>query len=246
MPKLRNIHPVLVRPQISANIGAAVRAAKSMGLGPVLLVAPHAAIDKSARALAAGAVRNLAKVRSHAALGETVRDAVRVYGLSARLREHRSPPIWLEEAVTGALAHSSLGPVHFLFGTERTGLENEELDHAHVTVRIKTSGRFRSLNLAQAVMVTAYEIRRQAGARLARPEYQPATAGDLERAVAAMTAALDRRDFFISTKRILAVRRLRDLLGRGVPTVNEIAMLRGMIRSLDEDPIVAEATARLD
>ena len=85
MPKLRNIHPVLVRPRIPANIGAAVRAAKSMGLGPVLLVAPHAAIDKSARALAAGAVRDLAKVRSASSLGETVRDAVRVYGLSAHL-----------------------------------------------------------------------------------------------------------------------------------------------------------------
>ncbi len=237
-PKLSHIHPVLVRPRISANIGAAVRAAKSMGIGSVMLIEPHAGITEAAISLAAGAVKELESVKSLPTLADAVKNATRVFGFSARDRDHRSGAVWLEEAAAEALSASATGKVLFLFGTERTGLENEELDHAQVIVRIPTSSRFKSLNLAQSVMVAAYELRRQAGASIAPCEYETATAGQIERFVDAFVEALDRRDFFVSSKRELAIRRLRDLLGRAKPFSNEIQLLRGMIRALDEDEIL--------
>jgi TrmH family RNA methyltransferase len=233
--RLAAIHPVLVRPTIAANIGAAVRAAKAMDLGAVHLVAPHAPMNESAEMLAAGAVAELRRVKSHESLEDAIQGAVRVYGLSARRHEHRVAPIWLEEAAAEAVAVADRGPVLFLFGTERTGLENEELDHAQRLVRIKTSTRFMSLNLAQAVMIVAYELKRAAGAELEPYPYVPATADEIERCVEAFALALDRRDFFISSKRPLAVRRIRDMFGRALPNKNEISLLRGMIRALDED-----------
>lgn len=237
-PDLTAIHPCLVRPTGPQNIGAAVRAAKVMGLGAVRLVQPHAALDVEARKMAAGAVRELAHVRSFPSLAEAVHGVKRVFGLSARAREHRTKPVWLQDAVADALAASAHGPVLFLFGTERTGLENEELDFAHVSVRIPTSEKFKSLNVAQAVMVTAYELRRQCGAEIEEYDYELATAEDINNCIDAFVRALDRRDFFVSSKRILAIRRLHDLLGRGAPTDNEMQLLRGMLRALDEDPPV--------
>lgn len=234
-PKLQRIHPVLVRPRISANIGAAVRAAKSMGLGSVMLIEPHAGITEAAVSLAAGAVKELQSVKSFASLEEPVNHAVRVFGFSARRHDHRSQPVWLEDAAAEALTASERGTVLLLFGTERTGLENEELDHAQKIVRIPTSSRFKSLNLAQSVMVAAYEIRKRAGAAMEPYGYEPALAGDIERFIDAFVDALDRRDFFVSSKRELAIRRLRDLLGRAAPFANEVQLLRGMIRALDEE-----------
>jgi TrmH family RNA methyltransferase len=233
--RLAAIHPVLVRPTVPANIGAAVRAAKAMDLGAIRLVAPHAPVNEAAESLAAGAVAELRRVRSFPALSDAIKGAVRVYGLSARRHEHRTAPIWLDEAAAEAVSLAARGTVLFLFGTERTGLENEELDHAQRIVRIKTSSRFMSLNLAQAVMVVAYELKRAAGAELEPYPYVPATADEIERCVEALARSLDRRDFFISSKRTLAVRRIRDMLGRAAPNKNEISLLRGMIRALDED-----------
>ncbi len=238
MPRISRIRPVLVRPMISGNIGAAARVVKAMGLGALRLVRPHAEINEHSRMMAAGALGELGRVKSCESLDEALEGAVRVFGFSARRREHRASPIWLEEAAADALRATEHGPVVFLFGTERTGLENEELDRAHVLVRIKTSPRFRSLNLAQSVMVTAYELRRQVGAKMESYDYTPATAGEVENCIQALASALDRRDFFKPSKREMAIRRIRDLFGRATPNQNEISLLRGMIRSLDEDPVV--------
>lgn len=235
---LRRIHPVLVRPEGSGNIGAAVRAAKTMGLGNVRLVRPHAELDVETRKMSAGAIGALSTLESFDTLNEAIGDAVRVYGFSARRREHRAQPVWLGEIAEEAVGLAEHGSVVFLFGTERTGLENEELDLAHACVRIPTSEEFRSLNLAQSVMVTAYELRRLPGAEREKFHYQPAKAEEVENCVQALGAALDRRDFFIPEKREKALRRIRDLLGRALPNENEIALLRGMVRSLDEDPVI--------
>ncbi len=244
---LARIYPVLVRPQIAANIGAAVRAAKAMGLGPVMLVRPHAdPTTDDAISLAAGARAALETVTSVASTKDAVKGAVRVIGFSARRREHRSPPVWLHEAVTEALKAAGEGPVALLFGTERTGLENEELDQAQVIARIPTGPDFTSINLAQSVMIAAYELRKQAGSRMESYGYTPASTEMVSHAIDALVEALDRRAFFISSKRTLAIRRLRDMFGRAAPLENEIHMLRGMFRSLDTDPVVAEETADPD
>ncbi|RMH55667.1 MAG: TrmJ/YjtD family RNA methyltransferase [Candidatus Hydrogenedentota bacterium] len=235
---LGRIVPCLVRPEGSGNIGSAARAAAVMGLGTLRLVQPHAPINLEARKMAAGAQEALRAARSCASLDEALHDAVFVLGFSARRREHRIQPVWLESAVPKALAAARKGTVVLLFGNERTGLENPELDRAHQVVRIPTSRVFSSLNLAQAVMTAAYEFRRHAGAEMEEYHYELAPAEDVERCIQALAAALDRRRFFAKAKRTLALRRLRDLFGRAVPYKNEISLLRGMIRSLDEDPPV--------
>lgn len=206
-----------------------------MGLGDLFLVEPHAPITVETRQMASGACDRLDAVRSFANLDSAIAGAVKVYGLSARRRERRASPIWVEDIVPEALAASRTGPVVFLFGTERTGLENDELDRAHRIVRIPTSTEFKSLNIAQAVMIVGYELRRSIGAELGEIASEPATANDIALCVEALAAALDRRGFFIPKKRTYALRRIRDLLGRGSPEKSEISLLRGMIRSLDED-----------
>lgn len=241
------IYPVLVRPQIAGNIGSAVRAAKVMGLGPVRLVRPHADPEADeARSLAAGARPDLDLIESVDSTAEAVRGAVRVIGFSARRRDHRSQPLWLPEAATEALRAAAQGPVALLFGTERTGLENEELDHAQVLARIPTGPDFTSINLAQSVMIAAYEIRRQAGGAMESYDYMPAPAETITGFIEALAKALDRRGFFVSTKRALAIRRLGDLFGRAVPYENEIAMLWGMIKSLDTDPVLDDGRGGSD
>jgi len=90
------------------------------------------------------------------------------------------------------------------------------------------------MNLAQAVMVTAYEIKKQAGAKIEPYDYEPATGEDIECLIQALDNALERRDFFKPNKRNMALRRMRDLFGRAAPKKNEISLFRGMLRCLDE------------
>ena len=238
MPDLSRIHPCLVRPVGPLNIGSSVRAAKVMGLGSLSLIKPHADLDSDARKMSAGAIEELAKVQSYNSVEDAIDDSVLVIGMSARLREHRAAPVWLHDVVPEIVSATDQGKVIILFGTERTGLENEELDFSHRMVKIHTSDQFSSINVAQSVMIVAYELRRAMDLPQKENPYTLAETRDIELAVEALATALDKRDFFTSSKRALALRRVRDLLGRAAPHDNEISLLRGMIRSLDEHSMV--------
>jgi len=169
-PNLDNIHIVLSHTTEPMNIGAAARAMKTMGLSRLVLIRPRDPFGERARALAHGAVDVLEAARVVLDHKAAIRDVVVAAGTTARPRELRRDALLSPTALARRLlAHSAEGPVALLFGTERTGLTNEEINDCRYLSRIEASAAHTSLNLAQAVMVYCWELRRLYLEESARP-----------------------------------------------------------------------------
>jgi TrmH family RNA methyltransferase len=155
-----NIIVVLSRTTEPANVGAACRALKTMGLRKLRLVAPLNPKGRTARALAHGAEDVLDAAEVYDDLASAVGDAVVVAGTTARRRQLRKHALLApEELAERVVTHAREGKVVVLFGTERTGLTNDETDICRYLSRVDTADAQPSLNLAMAVMLYAWEIR---------------------------------------------------------------------------------------
>ena len=175
-PSLDNIVVVLSHTTEPMNIGAVCRAMKTMGLKHLRLISPLNPKGRTARALAHGAEDILDSALVVDSLLDAVGDALVVAGTTARQRQlrkqaHLAPPDLAEHLVH----HSRSGQVAILFGTERSGLTNDEVDICRYLSSVDTAPEHGSLNLAQAVMLYAWEIRQAWG--LAREQDQEAAAG---------------------------------------------------------------------
>jgi TrmH family RNA methyltransferase len=221
---------VLVRPARPANVAAACRAMKNMGLGSLRLVAsPDGLAAPEARALAYGAWDVLDAAVVFPTLVDAVADAALVVMTSARPEAAGWTPRRLAAEVA-RLAGS--GRVALVFGPEASGLTLAELALAHVTVRIPTDPAQPSLNLAQAVLLVAYELFLAPGVE-AEPAEQPrATAGELEAALRELRDALILVGYLNPTNPDAILGELRALVVRGRPTPREVSLLRGMARQL--------------
>lgn len=159
-PSLDNVIVVLSRTTEPMNIGAACRAMKTMGLSRLRLIAPLNPKGRSARALAHGAEDILEAAEVVDTLEEAIADVLVVTGTTARQRQLRKqallPPADLADHVAD---HSRSGRVAILFGTERTGLTNDEVDICRYLSTVDTAPEQPSLNLAQAVMLYSWEIK---------------------------------------------------------------------------------------
>lgn len=235
-----NIRIVLVGTQHPGNIGSAARAMKTMGLASLRLVAPERFPDPEANMLAAGADDLLAAVPVHGDLVEALAGCRFVVGTSARRRTIPLPELSPREAARQLVQASAEGPVALLFGRERTGLENEELQRCHASVCIPTDPNFASLNLAAAVQVLSYELRlavlEAAGGQLptGRPmpppdTEPPATADELERLFGHLEQALDDIDFHKGRPPEMVMGRLRRLYLRAGLDTREVKILRGIL-----------------
>lgn len=155
---------ILARTSHPGNIGSAARAIKTMGFSRLLLADPQMSKPQStdeAIALASGADDVLAKSQVYPSLAAACSEFQWVFGLTSRDREFGPPAISLGQAAELLIqARNSGQKVAFLFGTERTGLENEDFDYCTHRVWIDANPEYSSLNLAQAVMVCAYEARK--------------------------------------------------------------------------------------
>ena len=161
-PATTRLRFVLVGTQHPGNIGAAARAMKTMGLARLVLVAPERPLDEDAYRRSAGAEDVLGDAPVVATLAEAVADCRLVLGCTARSRRVQLEELLPEVAGQRAVAKAvELGEVAFVFGRERTGLTNEELQLCHAAVHIPSDPEFSSLNLAAAVQVLAYETRMQ-------------------------------------------------------------------------------------
>ncbi len=242
------IRIVLVGTQHPGNIGSAARAIKTMGLSRLVLVAPERFPDREADALAAGARDLLDTAAIHATLADAVADCRLVLGCTARSRRVPLPEQRPRDAAATALAEAADGAeVALVFGRERTGLENEELQLCHGAVHIPSNPEYGSLNLAAAVQVLAYELRMAwlAGARGApgpgtRPPApapaagadergEPASHAQLEGFFAQLAETLDAIDFHKGRAPESAMRKLRRLFLRARPDVREVRLLRGVL-----------------
>lgn len=230
--RLDGVDVVLVRPTRAPNVAAACRALKNMGLRSVALVGRDPGLqDPAARALAYGAWDVLDGVRRHESLREAVAGAVFVAGTSGRPHPEAWSPRRLAEE---SAARTAGGRLAVVFGPEAEGLRNDELALCHVRVHIPTDPAQHSLNLAQAVLLVAYELRLAAvtgGAAGAESE-PPARAGELEEALDGLREALLAIGYLNPDNPEAILAELRRLFARAAPTSRETTLLRGLARQV--------------
>ena len=226
---------VLVRPQLGENIGAAARAMLNFGLVDLRLVAPRDGWpNPRAGPAASGADVVLEEARLFDTVAEAVADCPFVYATTVRKRGLVLPVVGPDAAAEEI--RSNHGRSAILFGAERSGLETEEAAIAHKILTIPINPEFRSLNLAQAVIIVAYEWSKQQG--LAVPtesdSAEPrATQEQLEGLIGQMDDALEMSGYYFPPDRVPATRKtMRTILGKAGWSNREIQALRGMIRAL--------------
>lgn len=232
---LARLRVVLVASQHPGNIGAAARAMKVMGLSDLALVAPADFPSPQAEARASGAGDVLAAARVHDRLDEAIADCTLAIGASARERRTAWPLLDARGAAGRALALASEGRrVALVFGRERSGLTNDELDLCQVHLRVPTNPDYASLNLAAAVQVVSYELRMAAGDTVTpAATAEPVTTKDMEGLYKHWAEVLTASGFLDPDEPKLLMRRLRRLFNRAAPDRTELNILRGALRALD-------------
>ena len=234
------IRIVLVGTQHPGNIGSAARAMKTMGLSQLVVVAPEKAPDVDSLALAAGADDVLEAATTVATLAQAVADCRYVLGCSARSRRVALEELAPRAAAARVVAAAAGGAqVALVFGRERTGLSNDELQLCHVAVHIPADPGYSSLNLAAAVQVLAYEVRLallagegdRAGedARTRAGDQPPAPHAQLEGFFGQLAETLEAIDFHKGRAPDSAMRKLRRLYLRAAPSAAELRLLRGIL-----------------
>jgi TrmH family RNA methyltransferase len=228
--RLDNIVVVLCRPQKLVNIAGTIRAMKNMGLSRLRLVRPAEYDPADIEGIAHRSADVLAATTLHASLDDALADAVYVAGTTARQRELALQQVTPRAAAPELLVRAERGPVALLFGSEDNGLTAEELDRCHCVLHIPTNPSYRSLNLAQAVLIVAYELWQAIDqpTRRASRAALPADAAQLEGLFEAMERALWGIEFFKSASSAVIMRRLRGLIHRAEPDAREAALLQAM------------------
>jgi len=225
---------VLVAPTHPGNIGAVARAMKTMGLGRLHLVSPARFPSAEATARAAGADDVLYGARVCATLDEAIAGCAWVLATSARPRSLDWPVLAPREAAERALREARRAEVALVFGREHSGLTNAELERAQAVVRIPTNPEFRSLNLAAAVQILAYELFLAGAAAAPAPgrpptEEAPATAEQMAGFYRHLEEALVDIGYLDPAKPKRLMRRLRRLFNRARPDRTELDILRGIL-----------------
>ncbi len=227
---------VLCAPSHPGNIGAAARAMKTMGISDLRLVNPYAFPSEIATARASGAGDVLDAARVFSSLAEALADAHFVVGTSARHREFVGEVLPVREAIAVAVPHAQAGKVALVFGTEMSGMTNDEVMRCQVLAYVPTNPIYSSLNLGAAVQVACYEWRvaAQTPANYAAPEFQLATQKEIEGFFVHWEKTLIDLTFFNPEvpKRLFA--RLRRLFARTRLEREEVDIFRGFLRSVDD------------
>jgi TrmH family RNA methyltransferase len=229
------IRIVLVDTSHPGNIGASARAMKNMGLDALVLVRPQAHADDEAAARASGAADVLARARVVGSVGEAIAGCGLVLGTTARSRSANWRVLGAREAAAELVAAPETRPAAVLFGGERNGLANEDLDRCQALVRIPSDARYESLNLAQAVQIVCYEIRMAAG----RPatdaaEVAPvATADEMSALNAHLERVMRETGFMHEGNAEQLGARVRRLLARARPDDGEVRILRGWLAAVE-------------
>jgi tRNA (cytidine32/uridine32-2'-O)-methyltransferase len=230
------IRIVLVGTQHPGNIGSAARAMKTMGLSHLVLVAPQRYPDPEALALAAGADDILNQARVVASCAEALKGCTYVIGTSSRARAVALPELSPKQAAEYLLEHSLQGSVALMFGPERTGLENHQLQFCHACVLIPSNPDYPSLNLAAAVQVLSYEIRLQylqlitkSNTLRTAEQEPPATFEQMERLFTHLVEFMDEVDFHKGKPADLVIQRIRRIFLKANLDAREIKILRGLL-----------------
>lgn len=229
---------VLVRPQLGENIGKAARAMLNFGLNDLRLVAPRDGWpNPDAGPSAAGADAVLEKAKLFETTADAVADCAHVYATTVRKRGVTKPVVTPEQAA--AEIHRANGGCAILFGPERSGLETADVGLARSILTVPINPQFGSLNLAQAVILCAYEWSKTTG--LSQPTQEeilpPAPQEHLEGLIAHLEEMLAPKGYFLPAARTEMTRRtLRSVLTKPAWNHLEIRTLRGVLSTLQRTP----------
>ncbi|MGK9173307.1 tRNA (cytosine(32)/uridine(32)-2'-O)-methyltransferase TrmJ [Yokenella regensburgei] len=239
---LQNIRIVLVETSHTGNMGSVARAMKTMGLTNLWLVNPLVKPDSQAIALAAGASDVIGNAQIVDTLDEALAGCSLVVGTSARSRTLPWPMLDPRECGLKSVDEGKHAPVALVFGRERVGLTNDELQKCHYHVAIAANPEYSSLNLAMAVQVIAYEVRmawlatqEESNAALQTEEEAPyPLVDDLERFYGHLEKTLLSTGFIRENHPGQVMNKLRRLFTRARPESQELNILRGMLASIEQ------------
>lgn len=229
---------VLVRPQLGENIGKAARAMLNFGLTEMRLVSPRDGWpNPSAGPAASGADVVLERAQVFETLADAVADCANVYATTVRKRGVTKPVVTPEQAAREI--HTQPGRSAIVFGPERSGLETDDVALARAILTVPINPEFGSLNLAQAVILCAYEWSKGVG--LTQPTVEellpPAPQEELEGMIAQLEAMLEPRGYFFPHSRAEATRRtLRTMLTKPKWNHLEVRTFRGVLSTLRRKP----------
>jgi TrmH family RNA methyltransferase len=233
---------VLVNPQDIVNIASSVRIAKNFGIQRMRLVDPEVFDPYRIEGIAHNTADLVARIEIFDSLQQAIQDCVFTAVLTARERAAKRRVLRPREAAGALIDAAEAGPVAIVAGREDSGLTNAELDLCHALVTISTDPTHRSLNLAQAVAIMAYETwNARGGERLPvkppRNQAEPATSGQLEELFGDWTRALWAIDFFKTRQPDNVMRSFREVVFRAELDGREASLLRAMgievVRFLD-------------
>jgi tRNA/rRNA methyltransferase len=231
---------ILVEPQLAENIGMVARAMANFGLSELRLVAPRNGWPKKgAHSAASGAAHVLDAAVVYPTAREAIADLNYVFATTARERGQMKRVFAPEPAMREAQARLGAGQgVGILFGRERTGLENEEVSLADAIVTFPVDPRFSSVNLAQAVLLVAYEWHKLAtGEALPFQGERRSPPAEREKILSFfdyVEAELEAVNFYPADKKPIMTRNMRDMFHRLEMTEQDVRTLRGAIRAIAE------------
>jgi tRNA/rRNA methyltransferase len=229
---------ILHAPQLAENIGAVARVMANFGLHDLRMVRPRDGWPQErAWASASGADWPLDNARIFDRLEDAAADLHRLYATTARPRETRLPVLTPREGAAELHAAAGQGlSTGLLFGAERAGLETADIAMAQAIITIPIDPKFRSLNLAQAVALNAYEWRMLVADRppaVFREQEAPADQGELVGFYEHLERELDASGFFYPPEKTPSmVRNLRVIFARARLTTQEVRTLRGVLTAL--------------
>jgi tRNA/rRNA methyltransferase len=237
---------VLVEPSHPGNVGAAARALKTMGFSRLVLVAPrvaHVQSDPEAIAMASGADDVLASAHVVPTLADALTGVHWSIALTARLREYGPPQLAPRVAAKEAHGHAAHGDIALVFGNERTGLSNEDVERCSALAHIPANPAYSSLNLAQAVQVLCYELRMaylgESGSDASASASTSADAGgprassdEIERMFVHLENALIALEFLDPANPKKLMSRLRRLFARSGLEREEVNIVRGIAKHI--------------
>ncbi|MDQ2191892.1 MULTISPECIES: tRNA (cytosine(32)/uridine(32)-2'-O)-methyltransferase TrmJ [unclassified Vibrio] len=236
---LDNVKIILVGTSHSGNIGSAARAMKVMGLSKMILVSPLCEVDAQAIALAAGASDIALNAEVVDTLEQAVADCGLVVGSSARSRTLEWPMLEPRECGEKLAQEGQQYPVALVFGREKTGLTNDELQKCHFHVCIPANPEYSSLNLAMAVQTLSYEVRvaylnNEKKAYQAQPEEAYPLHHELEMFYQHLEKVMIQTQFISKEQPGQIMNKLRRLFSRSRPESQEINILRGVLTSIEK------------
>ncbi len=222
---------VLVRPQLGQNIGKAARAMLNFGLTEMRLVSPRDGWpNPDAGPASAGADPVLEQAQLFDSIADAVADCTHIYATTVRRRGVTKPVVTPEGAAQEI--RTAGGRSAILFGPERSGLESDDVAVAGKIITVPINPEFGSLNLAQAVILCAYEWSKQAGmgsSPTAVAADPPAPQAELDGMIAQLYEMLEARDYFFPPDRtVMTKRNLRTLLTQGRWNSGQVRTMRGV------------------